>query len=1066
MAELTIQDNPTISDTIVFTLNTPGVDGCLTANPYKVDKLIIYYVERNFTSGKLNTYENKTYDLNKLRAAEEAEALACATPTEANINDAKALRAEAESSVSLNPFHFNEAKPVHIVGNDDYPAWLSTDLDNAFLENTDTGVFTYTWQPEGMREGDYFICWTWTPLIAGDSLSDNQKFWLIGDTQVTTSIPTHFTDPEKYPTLLERYLPEMFKMSIANLDRTPDVLDTFNEALALGFNTLEDLANQMPDLQDANSVHESFIPYLSNLFGLKLKTDDPTRWRGQIKRAIPLYKMKGTKKGLIEALEHAGITLLKLDQLWQIISSYTWQEVFTYSDSYEFTLEKVAETLDEDNFELWIRPAEEEDWIQLTSDYVDFDTTDGVTTMTWIGNTLSVDAIDLIEGDEIRVLYLYEAVPGVPEQTIEDYIRTLPLMDQRDERDQDYPPKNWNVRVIAKDDPLFDVIIPQRNPFYDLLVYGKIRTEFPYSENIYNMEEYNGSIRNSKNPCDIDKSFVDPCSACIGSCYNISLEIEELSDDRIEEAREVLTEYTPFHAVLHTLNFVGGINEFVESPVEEVEALITITGGDFVVSGDAQMYFNRIMKLVSSGGGILRSELADSFVALPTTTGLAYNNIITMFCPTTQLDDLGIALDGSATMIIKAPSPLAGTYSVEDPDGNTITVTSGSLEPIDDCNTFFASDGTLNTCAFTFDINNPAPGIDGTLCDIEQDNLVKLGDSTQDFGELGVQSAVDVEDGNASYAWTVLITDYSPTAYVIHDILPSGELVLEDDGTLPSSSVSGVTYVLYDDVTPIATSTCDLTIVNRGRVTALNSGVIPVQDVMAVGINYYQEVGGTEYFVSGFVRGTDDQYYLDGYSDGDAAGVTIIMCQKIIKDLIGYLSHRGLMLQVDGNLESDLGIQNGVNSYVVTDDGVENDGFKENFIVVIDGDEYWISEIDGTTPSGKTTITLSGLDHYWQTLSAGGTSVNVTIYQYLKLGATVMGQQFDLPEHTFYTLDRSGRPVITGELADETILVSLNDPEGSEDVPEGNGITESVYQDEGISFQIQYDDGTSEEGQI
>lgn len=1054
----TIQDNPTISDTIVFSFKTTDASDC-AATPYKVDKIVIYYVERNFTSGNLSAYEDKTYDLTKLQAAEVAEATACASPTTDNVAEAKRLRAEAESNVSVNPFYFNEAKPVHVVGNAGYPAWLSTDVDNAYLELVGTGEFTYTWQPQGMREGDYFLCWTWTPLIAGDSFSAHQKFSLVGDTQVTTSIPTHYTDPLKYPTLLDRYTPEMFKMYLCDTDRTPDVLDKFNKAIGLGFNTLEDLANQLVDLQDANSIHEALIPHLSNLFGLKLKTGDPTRWRGQIKRAIPLYKMKGTKKGLAEAMEHAGIKMLKLSQLWQIISSYTWQEVFEYAGDESFTLEKVALPIDSNNFELWLRPEDGDDWMQLSSDYVDFSTSDGVTIMTWVGNTLSVDPIDLIDGDEIRILYLYQEIPDEDAQTIEDYIRSLPLMDQRDERDQEYPPKNWNVRVIAPDDPLFDIVIPNRHPFHEPLIYGKVRTEFPYSENIYNMEEYNGSIRNSKNPCDIDKEFVDPCTACISSCYNIDLEIEELSNDRVYEAQQVLTENTPFHAVLHTMNFIGGINEFVESPEEEVEALVSIYGEEFVIAGEAQMYFNRIMKLVQTQG-ILRNELATSFVALATTSGIAYNNVISMFCPSIQMDDLGIAKNNTAVLSIKAPSPLAGEYTVNDPQGNTITVTSGSLEPIDDCNTFFAADGTLNTCAFTFDINNPIAALNSTLCDIVQDNIFKLSDSTQDFGALGVQSTKDVEAGTASEAWKVLISAYDPTAYVINDVLPDGSLILEDSGTLPGSSVTDVEYVLYNGVTPIISSdVATLTVILRGRVQALSSGVLPIDRMIKGNENFYQEIGGTEYLVVGFVPDTNDEYYIDGYDDGDAAGVSVDMRQKIIKERIGYLSHRGLMLKMSGNLEEDLGIQNGANSLVVVDDGVENDGFKENFIVVVDDDNYWISEIDGDNPSGFTTITLSGPDHYWTTLPEGGTSVNVTIYQYLKQGATIMGQQYDLPEHTFRTLDRGGRPVITGTTPEDGVVMSLN-------APGGDTFNDSVYQDEGISFQIQYEDGTQEEGEV
>ena len=1057
MAILKINENPTISDTIVFEITTKDIKNCNLFTPYKINSLVIYYVERNFSGGNTKQYNQSIYDETKLAAAKAAEIIACNDPTEANIQAARAAKHESESNISTNPFFFNDAKPVHVVGNSSYPAWLATDLDNAFLELVDTGSFTYTWEPQGMREGDYFICWTWTPLAAGDNFSDHLKFSLIGDTQVTTSIPTHFTDPKKYETLLERYTPEMFKMLICPTDRTPDVLDKLNKSIALGFNTLENLTNQIVDLQDANSIHEALIPNLSNLFGLKLKTEDPTKWRGQIKRAVPLNKMKGTKKALLEAMEQAGASVLKFDQLWQIISSYTWQQEFKFNEELSFILEKNALPIDEENFELWMKPVGES-WIELSSDYVEFSTDDeGNSVVTWIGGELEIDPIDLIAGDKIRILYLIREVPDETAQNLETYIRLLPLMDQRDDGDQEYPPKNWNVRLIAKDDPLFSLVVPDRNPFHDFLIYGQVRTEFPYSENIYNMDEYNGSIRNSKNPCDIDKSFVDPCSACVSSCYNIDVEIENLADDRIQEVKQVLKEYTPFHSILHTLNFIGGINEFFEPPTEEIEILITYFGEDFMVAGDGQTYFNRIMKLVETNG-ILRSELADSFEVLSATSATAYNDYIVVFCPEIELEDLGIAKNGTASLEIKSPSSLAGEYSVDETSGNTIKLTSGSLEPIDNCNNFFDVDGTLNSCAFVFDINNPIDAINGTLCNILQDNQYTIKKQEEDFGLLGVKTLVDVEDGDAVSAYQILIPAYRVTAYDILDILPNGDLVIknENDGTLPASSASSVAFTIKNGLTTVLSSTSDLIVRNRGLVTALNSNALPIQNTLTINENCYQKISGEEYLITEFKDA--DKYFIENYQGGSTNGVTILINQKIVKEKIGYLSHRGINLKIAGNIEQSLGIQNGTNSYVVTDDGIENDGFKENFIVLVDGESYWIKEIDGLNPTGFTTINLSGTDKYWKTLSAGGTTVTVSIYQYSKNGATIDGQRYNLPEHTFRTIDRSGQPIITGILDTEEVVMSLSNND--------DNFVDTVQQTENVSFTIEYDDGTTEERTI
>ena len=1063
MAILTINDNPSVSDTIVFTLLTPDANGCFTSNPYVVNKVTIYYVERDFSSGNISEYDNSTYNLSTLQAAVTAQALACSNPTDENIAAAQVAQVAANSTAVVTPFYFNEAVPVEIVGNDSYPAWLSTDINNALIDlvtedsdgNTVYGQYTYTWQPQG-REGDYFICWTWTPLSAGSSLSSHAKFYLAGNTINNTSIPTHYTDPAKYTTLLERYTPEMFKMLISNNDQTPSVIDNFNSAIASGFNVLEDLTNQIVDLQDANVLSEPLLPYLSNFFNLKLKTTDPIRWRGQIKRAVPLFKSKGTKKGLMEGLEHAAIKLLGINQLWQAISPYTWQDSFTYEGNDEpFILSKVALPVEYENFALWIRPPDS-DWVSLNLDYIDFNTYEGVTTVSWVGSGLSIDPIDLIVGDEIRILYKYNYIPDDDAQTIENYIRTLPLIDQRDERNQIFPLKNWNVRGIQENDPMFDLVIPTRHPLADPVIFGQIRTEFPYSENVFNMDEYNGSLRNSTVPCDIDRNFLDPCSGGLSSSYNIDLEIENLCDDRIEEAKEVLTECMPFHAVLNNFNFIGSVHEFVESPIEEIHCLVSIQGNEYVIAGDAQTWFNRIMQSVETEG-ITRAELASKTVALSATTGVAYNDEIVVFCPTTKLDQVGMDI-AEAELHILSPSPLAGIYSASNPNNNVVTIdlTSGNptpdSEPINNCNNLFANNDTINSCAFTFDINNVV--LNGTLCNIAQDNVYIFSDVNQNFGILSAQSSFDVTQGTATQAWKIhAFSNY----YTIKDILPNGNLIIANNGTLPGNT-SNVSYTLVDgnNIVKMTSTTGNLQANLQGTVTCLNSTILPIYNVITDTESFYCIVSNNEYQIVGF--NGNNQFFISGYNLGGMGSVNLKVNKKVIKQEVGYFTHRGLKLKMSGNLESSLGIQNGANSLVVVDDGIENSGFKENFIIVIGSDSYFIADINGGNPVGYTTITLSGTDNYWKTLGAGGTSVSATIYKYQKLGATIPGQQFDLPEHTFRTLSRSGSPIIdrTDENGEVTGLSF-----GS-----GAQITEFVQQTESISFRIEYADGTFEEGEL
>lgn len=1106
MNEKSIFENPSITDKIVFTIDTPDVDGCFTSNPYKVDKIVIYFVSRDYVSGNLQEYEKNNYDLDSLKKAEGAEALACSYPTEENIINAKRLRSIAENNKSNNKFYFKDAEPVHVVGDDKYPAWLSTDTANAFIElieedengNSIYGKFKYVWDPKMAREGDYFICWTWTPLPAGDSLSLHNSFSLLGNTQATSSIPTHYTNPKKYKTLLEKYLPEVFKTSLSNQDVSSDVLDRMNSSIAAGFNVLEDLANQIVDLQDSNSLHEFLIPYLANYFGLKLKSDDPTKWRKQIKRAVPLYKKKGTRAGIKEALNNAGIQLNKIRQLWQTISSYTWQESFMFIDSKQFDLEKTALNLNEENFELWMRPNDSMNWIALDASYIDVVTEEGISKLLWVGDELSVDPINLVEGDEIRILYQFNEVPDASTQNLENYIRTLNLMDTRDTKTHikaktksgsnlvrglplnsdlkvgqklmssvfpnivtitrivtystievsleatetnqeasiffinfDYPPKNWNVRVIPEDDPMFNVIIPNRNIFFDPLIYGKVRTEFPYSENVYNMEEYNGSLRDSKNPCDIDKHFVDSCYSCVGSSYNIDLELEELSDNKIIEAKDILKENMPFHAVLHTLNFLGSFNDFVPPPEESVEMLTTYSGGDFVVSGTSMLpYFYRIM-LDGNKDGILRSDLSDTSQVY-TGTGVAYNDEIILFCPDVSMSNVGASPNGDAFVEIKSPSSNAGVYSVLPHGKNTLKITTSSLEPIDVTDSPFEG-GILSSKAFTFDLNNVVEPLNGSLCNIEQNNIIQIIDENYDYSSVGIKTKKDVDNGTHSYASEIQLT-YG--TFEIKDVLPNGAILLEHDSALPTVNSLNESYNILDNgETIISSSTGKIVVTNRGVVVSLDSASHPVGDIL-INKKCFQKIGSTEYFVEGVVPETTNKYFISEYEQGDMNGVNIDLRQKLINEKIGYLSYSGFRLQ-SGATESVLGITNGSN--YSGGDLLENDSFKENFIVVVDGLSCWINEINDDI------MLLGGPIQYWTT---NGTNVNVEIYKYNKLGATIKGQRFNMPEHTFQTIDRAGRFII---FSDTQMIDGSNEISGLSE-----GIEDKMNQKEEVYFDIEY----------
>lgn len=1052
MATKTPEENPVIGDMVLLNLSTPDIEGCNTSDPYKLETVMVYFVERNYTGGKFQEYKNTSFESDSLTKFQEAKKTACENPTEANIANANLLQEEANSKSKSDSFYYDEAVPIKILGNNSYPAWLSTDTENALVQkydedddgNTVYGQFYYELDTVGLQEGDYFVCWTWQSLIAGDSLSNSFKFHIDGNTKLFTSLPTHETSEEKYQVLLERYLPETFKTKICNDDKTPEILEKFNNSCASFWKFLEDQSNQLLDLLDANVVREQFLPILGNYLGVRLKTQDPTLWRRQIKNAIQLYKKKGTKNGLAEALDQAGIKMNNLSRLWQIISPYTWQESFVYEGSNSFVLEKTSFTINFENFQLWLRRAEEDSYEELSLDYIQITTEDGISTLTWNGSNLSVNVIDLEEGDIVRILYQYEEISTEEEQLIENYIRQLSLADTRDERDQLYPLKNWNVRVIEEEDSLFDLIISNKHPYKKDVIFGKIRTEFAYSENIYNMEEWNGSLRDSKNPCDIDKMFVDSCGACLGSKFNVDLEIENLSNDRVLEAQDVIKEFVPFHAVLHSMNFSGAFNDFVEPPVEEVEILITFSLSDYVISGQAQMWFNRAMKKGTTTNQILRDQLALSTLEHED-SGIVYNDDITIYSSEVEFNRIGMS--NNAVLEILAPSPNAGIKYLTSPTKHTAVVDSAS-EP-------------LNTSAFTFRVSNTV--LDGsTLCNITQDNIFKFYDSSKNFTEFSIQSLWDVDNNDAIGAWKVKIPTYSATPFDILDILPDGSLLLLNDGSLPSSNDSDLTYQLldYNSLEIDSGDAGILQVKNRAKVEVLDVSLTDVHNL--IGKNYYFEYSGTQYLITGVLNDSDNEFYIDNYSSGDVGGAALTVYQRLAENVVGNLSHRGLKLKMVGDLETSLSIQNGVNA-TPENTWDEGNNFKEEFLIFIDDNVFFMEEIDGDDGSGNSIITLAGPDEYWKTLGSGGTNKAVVqIYKYKKQEITIPGQQFDLPEHTFRNYDTEGREVIkytndnTGEVTG--LSVENND---SEDY-----FLDQINQNESISYSIDYSNGFKQSGSV
>lgn len=1047
MAIKRIAENPKITDTILFEITTPDAEGCFDSNPYKIDKVTVYFVERDFLGNNFGEYELQDQDSELVSELKTAQENLCNNPTTENLAVVERLEEQIEASTSRSTFYYKDRISVFSLGNSVDAAWLSTDTEDSRLnqsvdddDNPLTGQFEFEWNAEGsIRAGDYFICWTWTPNAAGESLSAHLPFKIMGDGKAVQTIPTHITPEEKYSTLLERYLPEMYKSTVSSNDLTPRQLDKLNESIAKGFTFLEDQANQIIDLFDANALHESMLNYLSNLFNLRLRSGDPTLWRRQIKEAVPLFKKKGTKEGLEQAFSQSGMSLQSCVQYWQLVSPYTYQESFLVESSptFELTKENIVLPINDVNFKLWLRREGETAYTEFSSDYVSFEIgeKDCIVRMTWIGDEMSANPIPLYEGDIIRVLYEFNEPSSASNQAEEDYIRLLPLMDQRDEADQLYPPKNWNVRLIEEDDPLFSILVTDKNPWHEFLVFGKIRTEFPYSENIYNMEEYNGSTRDSLDACRIDKEFVDPCGACLSSMMSFDIEVEELSDERIAETSDILNEYLPFHAQIFSVGYLGGVEEFIQSPVEDIQAIIQIESNEYVISGNANSIFTRTMSYTESADLIPdRGDISEETIVSSGKFGTAYNNQIVLISPDVGLDDLGIRKLNQHFLEILSPHANAGKYFMSDIQDKTAKITSTVPEPLDE---------TL----FTFNITNIQYTTDRP--DITQDNLVKLSDDDIDYGLMSVKTLWDVENtpDYSGGTWKIKIDAYSPTAYEI-DRIVNGVIYIKYDTSLPSTDVSGVSYTILDDSdTTIATSTTgEIEVSNRAFVD-LNDDVF-TEDTIHQFINYNDifYYDGVEYEIIEF-DGVD--FWISEWNSGDVGSANgVEIRRRLVEEATGLFGYRGLSLETLFDHEAEFQMQGGQNIEPVTDDN----NFIQNYLFKVDNEWYKIADIDGKT------VTLAGPQNSWGTLTFGGTSVSYSIAHIEKLNVNVGLVPFD-------ELDRDGDDVVIREILDED--AGTNTIEALSVEGEGDSLNaEHVQQEEAISFEIEWANGDIEEGEV
>jgi len=80
-------------------------------------------------------------------------------------------------------------------------------------------------------------------------------------------------------------------------------LNKFYRAISYLFRDIDSQVENLELLTSISECPKQFLPYLSNLIGWRLRGNNEASWRNQIANAVALYKKKGTKQGLVDALD-------------------------------------------------------------------------------------------------------------------------------------------------------------------------------------------------------------------------------------------------------------------------------------------------------------------------------------------------------------------------------------------------------------------------------------------------------------------------------------------------------------------------------------------------------------------------------------------------------------------------------------------------------------------------------------------------------------------------------------------------------------------------------------------
>ena len=82
-------DNPKVNDRVEFIFLTPDANKCYFEDPYLIETITIYFIERSYASANIQEYDNQTSQTNLEARYYALKNIACNDPNEENIRELK-----------------------------------------------------------------------------------------------------------------------------------------------------------------------------------------------------------------------------------------------------------------------------------------------------------------------------------------------------------------------------------------------------------------------------------------------------------------------------------------------------------------------------------------------------------------------------------------------------------------------------------------------------------------------------------------------------------------------------------------------------------------------------------------------------------------------------------------------------------------------------------------------------------------------------------------------------------------------------------------------------------------